>query len=167
MIRYVTPHLYLESVLDLDPAQLRERGIDGLLLDVDCTLKDHRVNCFSEPVVAWVKKLQAAGMKLCIVSNGLPHRIGPLAEMLGVPFVAQALKPLPRGCRAALEKLDLPAERVAVVGDQLFADILAGRLAGLYTILVRPTTPDEPWFTRLKRPLERRLLRNRTPLTTR
>ena len=45
-----------------------------------------------------------------------------------------------------------------MVGDQLFADVLAGRLAGLYTILVRPTSADEPWFTSVKRPLERRML---------
>ena len=39
-----------------------------------------------------------------------------------------------------------------MVGDQLFADILAGRLAGLTTFLVEPIHPEEePWFTRLKR----------------
>jgi len=46
-----------------------------------------------------------------------------------------------------------------MVGDQLFSDILAGRLAGLFTILVRPTSAEEPWFTRIKRPVERRVLR--------
>jgi predicted HAD superfamily phosphohydrolase YqeG len=46
-----------------------------------------------------------------------------------------------------------------MVGDQVFADVVAGRLAGLRTILVRPTSPDEPWFTQLKRPFERQLLR--------
>ena len=47
-----------------------------------------------------------------------------------------------------------------MVGDQVFADILAGRLAGLKTILVDPIHPEEePWFTRLKRPPERWVLR--------
>jgi len=55
--------------------------------------------------------------------------------------------------------LELRPEQTAIVGDQLFADVLAGRLAGLFTILVRPTSPSEPLWTRVKRPLERRVLR--------
>ena len=43
-----------------------------------------------------------------------------------------------------------------MVGDQVFADVLAGRLAGIKCILVRPIHPEEePWFTRIKRPPER------------
>ena len=39
-----------------------------------------------------------------------------------------------------------------MVGDQLFADVMAGRLAGVRSILVEPIHPEEePWLTRLKR----------------
>jgi predicted HAD superfamily phosphohydrolase YqeG len=82
----------------------------------------------------------------------------PLADAMRVPFVAQAFKPLPFGCKDGVRKLRLNPRRTAIVGDQLFSDVLAGRLAGLYTILVRPTSAEEPWFTRIKRPVERRLL---------
>jgi HAD superfamily phosphatase (TIGR01668 family) len=159
MLTIFTPHLQLASVLDLNPGRLHALGLEGLLLDIDCTLKDYHACDFRAEVVDWVQGLQKAGIRLCLLSNGKPHRIGPLAELLGLPFIAKALKPLPFGCRAALRKLGLPPGRTAVVGDQIFADILAGRLSGLFTILVRPTTPEEPWFTRLKRPLERKVLR--------
>ena len=53
----------------------------------------------------------------------------------------------------------LTANRVAIAGDQVFADVMAGQLSGLYTILVKPLSLDEPWFTRLKRPLESLTLR--------
>jgi HAD superfamily phosphatase (TIGR01668 family) len=96
---------------------------------------------------------------LCLFSNGRSARVGRLAEGLGIPFVAKAFKPLPFRCRTGAAKLELPLDRIAVVGDQLFADVLAGRLAGVYTILVTPTSAVEPWFTRLKRPFERQLLR--------
>ena len=40
----------------------------------------------------------------------------------------------------------------AIVGDQIFADVMAGRLSGIRAILVDPIHPEEePWFTRLKR----------------
>ena len=86
-------------------------------------------------------------------------RIRAFAEQLGLPCVAKAMKPLPWGIWSALEKLNaLPAE-TAIVGDQLFADVMAGRLAGIRSILVRPIHPEEePWFTRLKRRPERIVL---------
>ena len=77
-----------------------------------------------------------------------------------IPFVATACKPFPFGCRRAIRNMKLNHGRTAMVGDQLFADIMAGRLAGLIAILVRPIRPEEePWFTRLKRPVERFVLR--------
>jgi hypothetical protein len=159
MLTLVTPHLQLDSILELDGARLRALGLAGLLLDVDGTLKDYYAAEFRAEVQAWVRALRAGGIRLCLLSNGKARRIGRLAQQLEVPFVAQAFKPLPFACRAALHRLGLDRTQTALAGDQLFADVLAGRLAGLFTILVRPTTWAEPWFTRLKRPLERQVLR--------
>jgi HAD superfamily phosphatase (TIGR01668 family) len=159
MFWFLTPHLQLASVLDLEAVHLRALRLDGLLLDLDCTLKDHGADEFCAGVADWVRALRDCGFRLCLLSNGRPTRIERFARQLLIPFVAGALKPLPFGCRVALRKLGLPPTRTALVGDQIFADVLAGRLAGLFTILVRPTTTKEPWFTRLKRPLERQVLR--------
>jgi HAD superfamily phosphatase (TIGR01668 family) len=159
MISFIAPHLQLSSVLELNADLVRQFGLDALLLDVDCTLKDHDAHEIPEPVQAWIRTLVSDGIRLCLLSNGKGRRIGALARDLDLPFVALAFKPLPLGCLRAVKKLKLERRRTAMVGDQLFADVLAGRLAGLFTILVRPTSPEEPWFTRLKRPVERRVLR--------
>jgi uncharacterized protein len=158
MLWILTPHLHMASVLELDGRRLQALGLKGLLVDVDCTLKDYYSERFPSEVAAWVASLRGDGIRLCLVSNAQERRIAPLAEALGIPFVARAFKPFPFGCRTALRLLDLAPTQVAMVGDQLFADILAGRLAGIRTILVTPTSPEEPWFTRLKRPLERQVL---------
>jgi HAD superfamily phosphatase (TIGR01668 family) len=159
MLRFLRPHLRLASVCDLKVGHLRERRLEGLLLDVDCTLKDHGAAEIGLPVAGWMRGLLQEGIRLCLLSNGRPARVGRLARGLGVPYVARAFKPLPFGCHTGAANLRLPLSRVAVVGDQVFADVLAGRLAGAFTILVQPTSSVEPWFTRLKRPFERRLLR--------
>ncbi len=159
MLRFVTPHSRLASVLDLQFESLRSLGIEGLLLDIDCTLKDYKAVEFRAEIIAWIQALREAGFQLCLLSNGRSARIELLAKQLEIPFVAEAFKPFPFGCRVALQKLGLSCTQVALIGDQLFADVLAGRLAGLHTILVHPTSPEEPWFTRLKRPLERQVLR--------
>jgi len=159
MWHLVTPDLQLDSVLDLDVPRLCSLGLDTLLLDVDCTLKSYRAEGPGPDVEAWLAGLRGAGIGLCLISNGRAARIRRVAEHLGLPVVCQACKPLPFGCRAALRRMGSDWRRTAIVGDQLFADIMAGRLAGLTCILVRPIHPEEEhWYTRMKRPLERALL---------
>ncbi len=160
MLRLLVPHTQVQSVLDLGVGRLREMGLDALLLDVDCTLKSYGSQQVGEDVAAWLGELRAAGVGLCLVSNGWGKRVRPLADQLDLPFVARACKPLPFGCRAAVRKMGFDRRRTALVGDQLFADVIAGRLAGLASILVRPIRPEEePWFTRMKRPIERAVLK--------
>lgn len=159
-----TPQWFVESVLELDAPRLRAGRVKALLLDVDCTLKRYTETEISPAVRRWLADLEGAGIKLCLVSNGLGGRIRKIADQLQLPFVAKALKPLPFGCRRAMRKLGVQPAETAFAGDQIFADVIAGRLAGVTTILVRPLHPEEePWFSRLKRPAERWLLRHIGP----
>ena len=159
MLQVVTPHLRIESVLDLDLSRLRQMGLTALMLDVNCTLKNYSASELCPDVVEWLDRLRAAEIGLCLLSNGRGRRIragrsARTALRLHGPETA-SLSVSGRHARLGFER-----ERTALVGDQIFADVVAGRLAGLTTILVRPIRPDEePWFARLKRPLERVLLR--------
>jgi uncharacterized protein len=156
MLQLLTPHLRVESVLELTVDRLRELGIDCLLLDVDCTLKRYHETYVTPEVAQWLDTLKANGIGCCVVSNGRSNRIKHFADNLGLPFVAKALKPFPLGVRWAMTKMGFQPDRTAMVGDQLFADVLAGRWAGIKCILVRPMHPEEePWFTRIKRTPER------------
>src|SRR2546426_10654133 len=139
LLKLLTPHLQLDSVLEIQPDMLRALGVEGLLLDLDCTLMDYHADGFRPEVVAWVEQLRREQVRMCILSNGRAPRIRPLAEQLCVQCQPWAGKPLTFGLRAGIAKLELDRTRVAVVGDQIFADVLAGRLAGVFTILVRPT----------------------------
>ena len=160
MFRLIRPNLRIASVTQLTLARLGDLGLESLLLDVDCTLKRYRETEVSAEVAAWLEELRAGGIALCLASNGRDGRIGRFAETLGLPFVAPAFKPLPFRLKAAARKLEFPMERTAMVGDQVFADVIAGRLAGLSTVLIDPIHPEEePWYTRIKRPLERLLVR--------
>jgi HAD superfamily phosphatase (TIGR01668 family) len=152
MLDFLRPHLCVKSVFDLTPERLREWGIEALLLDVDCTLKRYPQTTVDPETSRWLAELKANGIRCCIVSNGREKRIGAFAEQLGLPFVAKALKPSPAGVKTALKLISAQPPLAAIVGDQLFADIVAGRLAGIRTILVEPIHPEEePWYTRLKR----------------
>jgi HAD superfamily phosphatase (TIGR01668 family) len=160
MFACLLPHFRIARVEELTPERLCAMKIRALLLDADCTLKRYSAEDCTPEVAAWLQSLRTAGIGLCLVSNGLGPRIRRFAERLRLPFVAKAMKPLPWGCRRAVRTCGFLPDQTAIVGDQLFADVLAGRLAGLTTILVAPIHPEEePWFTRVKRAPERFLLR--------
>jgi HAD superfamily phosphatase (TIGR01668 family) len=161
MLTLVTPHLHIDSVTELDTDRLQELGLDSLLLDVDCTLKNYRADDVGPEVGGWIEQLRSAEIGLCLVSNGRGRRIQKFAERWDLPFVAKAFKPFPFALRAAVRKMAFDRERTAMVGDQVFADVVAGRLAKLFCILVKPIRPEEePWYTRAKRHLERFVVRH-------
>ncbi|NLS94529.1 MAG: YqeG family HAD IIIA-type phosphatase [Planctomycetaceae bacterium] len=160
MPRIFRPYHCVETVTDLTLDRLRELNLDALLLDVDCTLKRYRDTGVSQEVGEWLGALRQAGIGLCLVSNGRGRRIEQFAASVDLPFVAKACKPFPWGLKKAMREHGFHRERTAMVGDQLLADIVAGNLAGLTTVLVRAVHPEEEqWFTRVKRPPERWLLR--------
>jgi len=158
--RLVVPDLRIEQIEELTGEQLAALGVRAVLVDVDCTLCRYQQEELPPGKADWVQNTLKGGYQVCLVSNGRSGRIARLAQKLQVPFVAGALKPFSFGCRRALRKLGLQPQEAAMVGDQLFADVLAARWIGMKTVLVRPIHPeDEPWFTRMKRPLERWVLR--------
>jgi len=164
MFRFMMPHYHVERVEELTAERLRQIGLNALLVDVDCTLRRYRCEELEPAVADWISGLKREGIGFCLASNGGRHRVRPLAECLDVPFVARALKPLPYFLTRMARHLAFPPRSTAMVGDQVFADVIAGVLAGMRTILVTPLHPeDEPWPTRMKRPLEHWLCR-RVPL---
>ena len=153
------PSLYLKSITALTPARLKLWGIRGLILDVDNTLTTHDNPLPSPEVLAWLETMRAHQIEMIILSNNRPERVRPFARLLGMGFAASAKKPLTFGFRRAAGRLGLSKNEIAVVGDQIFTDILGGNYWGARTILVRPMQPEKSRFFRLKRWLERDILR--------
>lgn len=155
------PDRMVESVLEVAPEELRERGVRGVILDLDNTLVRWQKEDISDEVLVWLEQLKAAGFKLCILSNSLlSRRSERIAERLGCPNVRQAHKPRRHGFRRAMDAMETTPAETAVVGDQMFTDILGGNRSGIYTIMVRPIHHHEFVYTRfVSRPPERFLLR--------
>ena len=149
----------MHRVEDVAPDLLRTYGLDGLLLDLDETLLPAEADRPAAPVAAWVRRLLAAGVRLAILSNGTPRRVARVARELGIPGLALVGKPWPGAVRRGLKRLGLPPARVAIVGDQLFTDVLAARWSGTRAILVAPLSSGGMPHTRALRRLETRILK--------
>ncbi len=138
-IELLQPDLVLgQSVLSITPELLQQKGLKGLVLDVDETIVPIGRKLLDADVLAWAQSINKT-VPLSLVSNNTGQvRIRQIADSLQVPFVASAAKPSRRKLRVAASAMDLPFEQIAMVGDRLFTDVLAGNRLGLFTILVAP-----------------------------
>ena len=160
MLNFLFPNYRFDSITQIHRKWLKSQEIYAILLDVDCTLKYYRDTTVLPEIAAWLGRKQKQGFEFCLLSNGRRHRIESLAKGLDLPFLAPAYKPFPSGCRRAMRMLHLDPQYTALVGDQVFTDVVAANLAGIRSILVNPLRPqEEPLFARVKRPFERLVLR--------
>ncbi len=136
---YLQPDLILQSsVLSLTPDMIEQYQLKGLVLDVDETLVPVKATTASVELKDWVGSIRQL-TKLWLVSNNLSDvRIGGIARSLDLPYILGAVKPSRRKLRQAVTAMDLPVEQIAMVGDRLFTDVIAGNRLGMFTILVDP-----------------------------
>lgn len=152
------PNLYVDSLTDIPLERLQQQGIKGFVLDLDNTITEWNKNEVASEVVEWFNRAKKLGFKLCIASNNKEERVMQVARVLEVPFLSKAGKPRRRSFKKMLRLLDLEANQLAVIGDQIFTDILGGNRMGLYTILVVPLSSREFIGTRIMRRFERLVL---------
>lgn len=155
---FFLPKMYVRSLAQVDFDQLHRQGIRLVLLDIDNTLSKHGSSVGDAYAAEQIARVRRAGIECMIISNAMRKRASSFAESLQVPLVPQARKPSRRGIRYAAEKHpDLSRGQIAVIGDQILTDILAGNRAHAYTILLDPISNEEAFNVRLKRPFERHL----------
>jgi HAD superfamily phosphatase (TIGR01668 family) len=160
----LSPDHYVRHVSAIDLEALRAEGVNALLVDLDNTLLPRDTPVFSREALDFADRVRATGMRACLVSNNWHARVHGAAEELGFELVPRALKPLPFAFRKALRLLGVEAGEAAVIGDQLFTDILGGNLIGARTILVCPLSATDLPHTLLLRSLEAGVLKGREPL---
>ncbi len=156
--RWFWPTSYAERISEIDIAKLGVAGIRGALIDLDNTLVGYRTHEPLPEESAWIARAQAAGIQVVMLTNNGRPWAREVAELLNIPIVPNARKPLQGGYRRALALMQLPKEAVIVIGDQLFTDILGARICGLDTILVPPLSKHDPWNTHWLRRFERVVL---------
>lgn len=137
------PSLIVENIHQVDFSKIKARGINSLILDIDDTLIPRQVNDISPLVFEWVAERKAEGFKLCLASNSRhPIRVKYIGDTLQVPFLSLGLKPLPFAFWRSLKILNAKPEETAMIGDQLFMDILGANLVNIHTIYVKHLTPE-------------------------
>lgn len=147
---------YVAELALVDVDELVATGVRLVLLDRDNTCVPRGAQTAPDSVVAWLERARSAGLELCLVSNNFhTTQVSATARELGCEFVDHAMKPAPFALvRAMRARRRVPGETV-MVGDQVFTDVVAGNLAGVRTILVRPQSRRDLWYTHVFRVFER------------
>lgn len=157
MMGIFTPTAVRPRAIDLTPDFFAGLGVKAVLLDVDNTIAAYTSH---EPVpgaVEWTRTLTEAGFRVLIVSNNYKKRVGPFAARFGLDFISFAMKPLPFGYLKARRRLKMKCRQCAIVGDQIFTDVVGANLCGMRSVLLTPLEPEEGFTFRVRRFFERGL----------
>lgn len=153
MFDLLYPQRIVDSIYEIDLSELYNSNIRGIILDIDNTLVGHGADA-DDKVLELIEKAKNAGIQSCIVSNNSESRVVKFNESLKIPAIHRASKPRRKAFVKGAQIMNLPINQVAVIGDQIFTDILGGNRLGMVTILVKPIGKTEPYFIKLKRALE-------------
>ncbi len=153
------PKIKLDRVTDITVDILKKYNINSLILDVDNTLSTHHGQVLTEGLTAWLFKMRSKGIKMTVLSNSTSKRLEPFAKKIGLDYISLGLKPLPFGYLRAIKRLGSKRKETAIVGDQIFTDVLGGNLVGVKTVLLTPIKPESSLRFRIKRKIEAFLIK--------
>ena len=162
MTSLLQTHRMVRRISELELEWLRERGIRGIVSDLDNTLAPWHGDDIPDDIGAWLERVKSAKIGVCLCSNTRrPARLARIAEALGIHHVpGNAGKPGTTGVFKALELMAVLPNEAVMAGDQLFTDMVAGNRAGLITVLVNPLSTKEFIGTQLvSRNAEKLILR--------
>lgn len=130
--------------------QLKNCGIKGIILDLDNTIISEDDRYLSPEAENWIEQAKLAGLSFFILSNGKRrHRVLYWSQRLDIPAINPAKKPFPRSFRKAMNSMQLPPEKVVIIGDSLHTDVIGAKLCRCNYIQVA-TLPHPPrWWERL------------------
>lgn len=149
------PTYTIDSIYNLDINALKNMGIKAIFSDLDNTLLAWNNFETDDALQKLERRLADADIKLIVISNNSSERISKVLDVYRIEFAARARKPLPIGINKAIAKYNLNKSDVLMVGDQLLTDIVAGNLAGVRTVLVKPLVETDKWNTRINRCVEK------------
>lgn len=137
--KLVKPDITIDKITELDREQIKklkqEYGIEGIILDVDETL---RKDMKKIPKVnqEWLENIKDE-IKIIIVSNGKDRKIEEYFKEKGIDYIFFAHKPLKKNFLKACKIMNVQPDKVLTVGDSLFDDVYGGKRNNMKTALVK------------------------------
>lgn len=140
------PQLILPALPALTPQMLSRRGIQLLMLDFDNTIVPYTTDEPTKEMALWLERMQNAGIPICVVSNSKRERVRLFCQRHGLDCITHAKKPAGKGIYECLRRYGMEPNQAALVGDQIYTDVLGANCAGVYPILVHAIHNHTIWL---------------------
>ncbi|KGG15182.1 MULTISPECIES: YqeG family HAD IIIA-type phosphatase [unclassified Prochlorococcus] len=139
-------------ITNISHSAIISKGINSLLLDVDGTILPRSDVVIHSSVKEWIRKAKSYFDIHLISNNPSKKRISNIANQLNLSFAYKASKPRVKELVNYINKTSKNKNEIAIIGDRIFTDILAGNRLGIYTILVNPidTAGKEKPYTKVQ-----------------
>jgi uncharacterized protein len=158
LLKHFLPDQHVKSIFEITPESLKEKGVKGIITDLDNTLVEWDRPTATPKLIEWFDNMRKHEILVTIVSNNNETRVRSFSDPLQIPFIFQAKKPMTRAFNKALKQMGLRKVETVVIGDQLLTDVLGGNRSGFHTILVVPVAKTDGFITKFNRKVERRIL---------
>lgn len=152
MLSFLPDHIF-PRITDISPEFLLRRDLTLLLADFDNTMLPYTTDTPQQELLDWIAAIKDAGITLCIVSNSRKPRVPRFCKAYDVACITGANKPGTRGVKEALRRFGVGKKNTALVGDQIYTDVLCANLSGVTAIAVKSIHNHTIWL-KLRHALE-------------
>lgn len=153
-MRNILPDTYSKNIYTIPYQKLKNSNIKLLMFDLDNTIISIEKDDIDEDTIDLFQKLKQ-DFDVMIVSNSISKKVSDIATKLDIPYNSFSLKPLSLTYKKVHKKYNYKYEEMAMIGDQLYTDILGGKKLNIYTVLVDPISSKELIVTKINRLLEK------------
>ena len=126
----------------ISQSELKKKGINSLLLDVDGTLVNRKSNMIPKAVKNWIRDSKKLFSLYLISNNPSKKRIMKIAKELNLRYKYSASKPRKKITLSAIKEIGGEPKNIAIIGDRIFTDIIVGNRCNIKTILVKRLKRD-------------------------
>ena len=138
------PKFIFPKLTDISPEFLQKNSIELLMMDFDNTMLPYTTDCPTEELLSWMDTMKQSSITLCVVSNSKKERVPLFCQTYDVAYVTHAGKPGTRGIREAMARF--PEKKAALVGDQIFTDVLGANRAKIPSLIVKSIHNHNFWL---------------------
>jgi len=138
------PDLNVKSVSDIDFEKLLKIGKRVFLFDFDNTIGVWKSQVIPKSILNIFEYLKSNGAEVFIITNGKRRDMHGKTD---VCIIWRSLKPLTFKVKKNIGNHLKDRSKVVVIGDQIFTDILFGKLLKAYTIKVEPIDTSKEFIS--------------------
>ncbi len=140
------PKYIFPKITDISPDFFAQKGITLVLLDFDNTMLPYTVDLPTTELLNWIQSMKQAKIQLCIVSNSHKQRVPTFSKKYDIPCVTGAKKPGTKGIYEAISNFNADIAHTALIGDQIYTDVLGANRANIVSIIVKSIHNHNFWL---------------------